>query len=157
MARMAIPIRRDRLIIFRSRNSKREENRKPVARNCRVSAMLQPNLRAPPKYGKIQRLCPGFEEFIPHPAHGKPVSRCQAAKQRTGGKVQCRKWAIKGKHVCRTYGGAPGSGVTTKQGREHQRPAVTVHGTETKAKRARRSELSKQRGPAEKRARELAI
>lgn len=94
----------------------------------------------PPLYGKIQKLRPGFEEFILHPAHGKPVSRCQAAKKRTGGKVQCGKFAVRGKHLCRTHGGAVGSGRLSEQGRKNQRLAVTMHEGETVAKRRRRCE-----------------
>jgi hypothetical protein len=92
----------------------------------------------PPAYGKIRKLRPGFHEFLPHPAHGKPVPRCQAAKKRTGGKVQCGKFAVKGRHLCRTHGGGKGSGVITPQGRESQRRAVTLHGDETVAKRKTR-------------------
>jgi hypothetical protein len=99
----------------------------------------------PPQYGRIQKLRPGFEEFIDHPAHGKPVPRCQAAKKRTGGRVQCGKFAIKGGHLCRTHGGAAGSGKNSAQGRENQRRAVTVHGGETVAKRQARSAASKKR------------
>ena len=98
-----------------------------------------------PKFGKIKKLRPGFEEFVTHPAHGKPVPRCQAAKKRTGGRVQCGKFAIKGKHLCRTHGGAAGSGETSVEGRENQRRAVTVHGDETVAKRQARSVASKER------------
>lgn len=99
----------------------------------------------PPKYGKIRKLRPGFHEFTPHPAHGKPVPRCQAAKKRTGGKVQCEKFALKGKHLCRSHGGGKGSGKTTAKGRENQRLAATVHGDETVARRQARSAASKER------------
>jgi hypothetical protein len=98
-----------------------------------------------PQYGKIKKLRPGFEEFVTHPAHGKPVPRCQAAKKRTGGKVQCGKFAVKGKHLCRTHGGAAGSGKNSAEGRENQRRAVTVHGNETIAKRQARSAASSER------------
>lgn len=98
-----------------------------------------------PKYGKIQKLRPGFEEFRPHPRHGAPIPRCQAAKKRTGGKVQCGAFAVKGKHLCRTHGGAAGSGKNSVQGRENQRRAVTVYGNETIAKRQARSAASKKR------------
>jgi hypothetical protein len=111
----------------------------------------------PPKYGKIQKLRPSFEEFIPHPAHGKPVPRCQAAKKRTWGMVQCRKFAVRGRHLCRTHGGAAGSGKTTLQGRENQRLSVIAHGDETVAKRKARSGASKQRRVMEKKVRELGI
>lgn len=111
----------------------------------------------PPVYGKIKKLRPGFEEFIPHPAHGKPVPRCQAAKKRTGGKVQCGKFALKGKHLCRLHGGAAGSGRISDQGRETQRLSVTQNGAETVAIRARRSELSKQRRAMERQLRELGL
>jgi hypothetical protein len=111
----------------------------------------------PPKYGKIRKLRPGFHEFLPHPAHGKPVPRCQAAKKRTGGRDQCGKFAVKGRHLCMTHGGGKGSGVITPQGRENQRRAVTLHGDETVAKRKARSGASKQRRAIEKKARELGI
>lgn len=100
---------------------------------------------SPPKYGKIQKLRPGFEEFILHPAHGKPVPRCQAAKKRTGGKVQCGKFAVKGKHLCRTHGGACGSGRVSEQGRKNQIASVTQHGGETLVKRRARSEAAMMR------------
>ena len=96
-----------------------------------------------PKFGKIRKLRPGFTETIPHPAHGKPIPRCQAAKKRTGGKIQCSKFAIKGKHLCRTHGGAAGSGKLTDQGRQNQVASVTIHGSETVEKRRKRSEASK--------------
>jgi len=97
----------------------------------------------PPKYGRIQKLRPGFEEFIPHPRHGQPIARCQAARKRTGGKVQCSKFAIRGKHLCRTHGGAAGSGKLTDEGRQNQIASVTVDGSETVEKRRKRSEASK--------------
>lgn len=93
----------------------------------------------PPKYGKIQKVRSGFEEFMPHPAHENPVPRCQAAKKRTGVKVQCGKFAIKGKHLCRTHGGAAGSGRVSEQGRKNQIASVTQHGDETLEKRKARS------------------
>ena len=99
----------------------------------------------PPIYGKIQKLRPGFDEFISHPYHGKPVPRCQAARKRTGGKVQCGKFAIKGKHLCRMHGGAAGSGKISEQGRKNQLASVTVHGSETIQKRKDRKEKSHER------------
>ena len=98
-----------------------------------------------PKYGKIQKLRPGFEEFRPHPRHGAPIPRCQAAKKRTEGKVQCGAFAVKGKHLCRTHGGAAGSGKTSTKGRMNQIASVTVHGDETVAKRQARSVASRER------------
>jgi hypothetical protein len=47
--------------------------------------------------------------------------------------------------VCRSHGGAAGSGKNSAQGRESQRGVVTVHGDESLAKRAARSEASKKR------------
>ena len=111
----------------------------------------------PPKYGKIQKLRPGFEELIPHPAHGKPVSRCQAARKRTGGKEQCSKFAIKGKHLCRTHGGAVGSGMLSNQGRKKQIASVTVDGSETLEKRRARSVASEELKRLERQARESGL
>ena len=108
----------------------------------------------PPKFGKIQKLRPGFEEFIPHPRHGKPVPRCQAARKLTVGKEQCRKFAANGTHLCGTHGGAKGSGKLTEQGRENQIASVTKHGDETIAKRQARSLASKVLKTLEKRMRE---
>ena len=95
----------------------------------------------PPKYCKIKKIRPGFEEFIEHPAHGRPVPRCQASRKRSGGKVQCAKFAIRGKHLCRTHGGAVGSGRLTDQGRLNQKDSVTVHGQETVLERSERSRI----------------
>jgi hypothetical protein len=97
-----------------------------------------------PSYGKIKNLRPGFTETIPHPNHGTPIPRCQAAKKRTKGKIQCSKFALKNNHLCRTHGGAKGSGVQSKQGRQHQISELTKHGYETRAKRSKRSVASKE-------------
>jgi len=110
-----------------------------------------------PKFGKIRKLRPGFTETIPHPAHGKPIPRCQAAKKRTGGKIQCSKFAIKGKHLCRTHGGAKGSGVLSSAGREKQRAAVTQNGNETTAKRRARSLASKELKRLERQAKQIGM
>ena len=111
----------------------------------------------PPTFGKITILRPGFEEFVSHPRHGCPIARCQAAKKRTGGKIQCGKFAIRGRHLCRTHGGGKGSGKLSEEGRQRQVASVTQHGDETVAKRAARSEASKQRRALEKTAREFGI
>jgi len=108
----------------------------------------------PPKYGKLSKLRPGFTETIPHPRHRRPVPRCQAAKKRTNGKVQCSKFAIKGKHLCRTHGGAVGSGMLSDQGRKKQIASVTIHGSETAAKRRARSVASEDFKRLERQARE---
>lgn len=92
----------------------------------------------PAKYGKIRKLRPGFVEFIQHPHHGHPVARCQAAKKRTDGKVQCAKFAANNTHLCRTHGGAKGSGKQSVKGRQNQIVSVTCHGHETNQKRAER-------------------
>jgi hypothetical protein len=110
-----------------------------------------------PKFGKIRKLRPGFTETIPHPRHSKPVPRCQAARKRTGGKVQCSKFAIKGKHLCRTHGGAAGSGKLTDQGRQNQIVAVTQNWNETTAKRRARSLASKELKRLERLARERSL
>jgi len=110
-----------------------------------------------PKFGKIRKLRPGFTETIPHPAHGKPIPRCQAAKKRTGGKIQCSKFAIKGKHLCRTHGGAAGSGMLSDQGRKNQIASVTVDGSETVEKRRARSLASKELKRLERLVRERSL
>ena len=110
-----------------------------------------------PKYGRIQKLRPGFTETIAHPRHSKPVPRCQAAKKRTNGKVQCSKFAIKGKHLCRTHGGAAGSGMLSDQGRKKQIASVTVDGSETLEKRRARSVASKELKRLERQAREIGL
>ncbi len=110
-----------------------------------------------PKFGKIRKLRPGFTETIPHPRHGKPIPRCQAAKKRTGGKIQCGKFAIRGRHLCRTHGGAAGSGKLTDEGRRNQITAVTQHGNETIAKRRARSFASKGLRKLERQAREIGM
>lgn len=93
----------------------------------------------PPAFGKITCLRPGFQEFVEHPVHKALIPRCQAARKRTGGKIQCAKFAIKGRHLCRTHGGAAGSGIQSPEGRQNQIAAVTQHGNETRLKRAQRS------------------
>ena len=95
----------------------------------------------PPAYGKITKLRPGFEEFVSHPRHGQLIARCQAARKRTGGREQCKKFAIRGKHLCRTHGGGKGSGKLSEEGRQNQIASVTIHGSETIEKRRKRSEV----------------
>ena len=65
--------------------------------------------------------------------------QCQATSKRT--RVQCKAPAIKGKNVCRTHGGLS-TGPKTEQGRQRCAEAKTVHGNETRAKRAERSRKS---------------
>jgi hypothetical protein len=112
---------------------------------------------SPPKYGKLTTLRPGFTETIPHPRHRRPVPRCQAAKKRTNGKVQCSKFAIKGKHLCRTHGGAVGSGMLSDQGRKKQIASVTVDGSETIEKRRARSLASKELKKLERQAKQIGM
>jgi|GEM_PF-2251778 len=111
----------------------------------------------PPAYGKIQKLRPGFEEFVSHPRHGKPVPRCQAAKKRTDGKIQCGKFAIRGLHLCRTHGGAAGSGMLSDQGRKKQIASVTVDGSETLEKRRARSVASEELKRLERQAKQIGM
>ena len=59
--------------------------------------------------------------------------QCQAKSKRT--KQQCRSPAIKGKQVCRIHGGKS-TGPKTPEGRQRCAEAKTVHGNETRAKRA---------------------
>lgn len=65
--------------------------------------------------------------------------QCQATSKRT--RLQCKAPAIKGKNVCRTHGGLS-TGPKTEQGRQRCAEAKTVHGEETRAKRAERSRKS---------------
>jgi hypothetical protein len=111
----------------------------------------------PPAYGKITKLRPGFTETIPHPRHSKPVPRCQAARKRSGGREQCKKFAIRGRHLCRTHGGAAGSGKLTNQGRQNQIASVTIHGSETVEKRRARSLASKELKKLERQAKQMGM
>ena len=63
--------------------------------------------------------------------------RCQAKSKRT--KQQCRAPASKGKTKCRFHGGAS-TGPKTEAGRQRCAQAKTVHGRETRAIRAERSQ-----------------
>ncbi|MEY3561902.1 MAG: hypothetical protein RL068_1054 [Actinomycetota bacterium] len=65
--------------------------------------------------------------------------QCQAMSKRT--RLQCKAPAIKGKNVCRTHGGLS-TGPKTAEGRQRCAEAKTVHGEETRAKRAERSRKS---------------
>ena len=67
-------------------------------------------------------------------AGGRIVCRqCQAKSKRT--RLQCKAPAIKGKNVCRTHGGLS-TGPKTEQGRQRCAEAKTIHGKDTRAKRA---------------------
>jgi hypothetical protein len=65
--------------------------------------------------------------------------QCKARSKRTG--LQCKAPAMKGKLVCRAHGGLS-KGPKTEQGRKRCAAAKTVHGNETRAKRAERSRKS---------------
>ena len=60
-------------------------------------------------------------------------TQCKAMSKRT--RVRCRAPAIKGKAVCRFHGGKS-TGAKTKAGRARIAAAHTVHGRETRQKRA---------------------
>lgn len=62
--------------------------------------------------------------------------QCNAKSKRT--KQQCQAPAAKGKTKCRFHGGAS-TGPKTEQGRRHCAEAKTIHGRETRAKRAVRN------------------
>ena len=62
---------------------------------------------------------------------------CQAKSKRT--KQQCRSPAIRGKRVCKVHGGKS-TGPKTEQGRNLCGAARTIHGRETRQKRARRQQ-----------------
>ena len=59
--------------------------------------------------------------------------QCQATAKHS--RVQCKKAALRGKNVCRTHGGAS-TGPKTAQGRQRCAEAKTIHGKDTRAKRA---------------------
>ena len=59
--------------------------------------------------------------------------QCQAKSKRT--RLQCKAPAVKGKNVCRTHGGLS-TGPKTEQGRQRCAEAKTIHGKDTRAKRA---------------------
>ena len=59
--------------------------------------------------------------------------QCKAQSKRT--KQQCRAPAMKGKAVCRTHGGLS-TGPKTQAGRTRCADAKTIHGRETRQKRA---------------------
>lgn len=133
-----------------------QEYEKDLAENPTAKSRPFTKLK-PPKYGRIQKLRPGFEEFIPHPAHGRPVPRCQAARKHTGGKEQCKKFAANGTHLCRSHGGAAGSGKISEKGRKNQIASVTQHGNETSAKRQARKEATQRLKAIEKQARQIGM
>ena len=64
-------------------------------------------------------------------------SRCQALSRRS--KLQCKKPALKGKRVCGFHGGKS-TGPKTAAGRQRCAEVKTVHGRETRAIRAQRSD-----------------
>ena len=61
--------------------------------------------------------------------------QCQAKSKRS--QQQCLAPAIKSKSVCRIHGGRS-SGPRTQEGRKRCGAAKTVHGRETRSKRAKR-------------------
>ena len=61
--------------------------------------------------------------------------RCQALSKRS--KLQCKKAALKGKHVCMFHGGKS-TGPVTKVGKQRCVLAKTVHGRETRVIRDKR-------------------
>ena len=63
--------------------------------------------------------------------------RCQAMSKRT--RKQCGAPAMRGKRVCRFHGGLS-TGPKTEQGRFRCAQAKTIHGRETRAIRAKRSQ-----------------
>ena len=66
--------------------------------------------------------------------------QCQATSKRS--RAQCKAPAMRGKNVCKTHGGMS-TGPRTIEGRESCAFAKTVHGNETRAVRAERSERTK--------------
>ena len=64
-------------------------------------------------------------------------NRCQALSRRS--KLQCKKPALKGKRVCGFHGGKS-TGPKTAAGRQRCAEVKTLHGRETRAIRAQRSD-----------------
>ena len=65
--------------------------------------------------------------------------QCQAKSRRT--QQKCTAPAIKGKNVCRTHGGLS-TGPKTPEGRQRCAEAKTIHGKDTRAKRAQNAAAS---------------
>ena len=109
-----------------------EEWKKQFEASHQNDALTEPRpfeRMTPSAYGKIRNLKPGFTETTSHPRYPHiEVLRCQAAKKRTHGLVQCRALAIKGRTVCQVHGGARNSGVLTKAGRAYQIAASSTQG-----------------------------
>jgi len=93
-----------------------------------------------PKYSKIRGLRPGFEEFKPFKRWpgNHMMRRCQAAKKRTNGEIQCMGHATRWSYLCKMHGGAKRIGKSTEQGIANRIASLTKHGRETKAIKAER-------------------
>jgi len=65
--------------------------------------------------------------------------QCQAMSKRS--RLVCKAPAIKGKNVCRTHGGLS-TGPKTEEGRQRCAEAKTIHGKDTRAKRAQNAAAS---------------
>jgi len=73
-------------------------------------------------------------------AGGRIVCKqCQAMSKRT--RLQCQAPAVSGKNVCRTHGGLS-TGPKTSEGRQRCAEAKTIHGNDTRAKRAQNAAAS---------------
>jgi len=84
--------------------------------------------------GKLSR-----EAFIDLAGGRIRCRRCQALSKRS--RVQCKKPALRGKHVCDFHGGKS-TGPKTEAGRQRIADTKTIHGEETHAKREQRSRSS---------------
>lgn len=94
-----------------------------------------------PKYSKIRGLRPGFEEFKPFKRWpgNHMMRRCQAAKKRTNGEVQCMGHATRWSYLCKMHGGAKRIGKSTEQGIANRIASLTKHGRETVAMKEQRA------------------
>lgn len=69
-------------------------------------------------------------------ARSRQAPRCQAMAKHT--RLQCARATVQGKNKCKFHGGLS-TGPKTAQGRQRCAEAKTIHGTDTRAIRARRS------------------
>ena len=80
--------------------------------------------------------------------------QCKAQSKRT--KQQCKAPAMRGKEVCRIHGGLS-TGPKTEAGKTRCAAAKTVHGRETRAKRAEYKAKMAELKELEKRARVMGM
>ena len=111
----------------------------------------RPATRIIPTYTQGRRMVrPGYEEYRPHPRHGKLIPRCLARSAFWG--RQCGNFAVKGQYVCTRHGGK-----VTQARRDATRLRSEQGKGESRAERKARSEASRLRRAVEKKVREFGI